>query len=52
MIYVVRTADRMYTDAVYDNFDDMAKDWAVDIMAGFNYFIVMTVDCAKTMGYV
>ena len=52
MIYVVRTADRSYTDAVYDNFDDMIKDWAADILAGYNYFIVMLVDTARSFGYI
>ena len=51
MIFVVRTSDRMFTDAVYDNFDDMVSDWGADILAGFNYFVVMTFNCAKDMGY-
>ncbi len=52
MIYIVRTADRAYTDAVYDNFDDMVKDWGSDIISGYNYFVVMMTDAARSMHYI
>ena len=44
MQYIVRTADRAFTDAIYDDFDDMITDWGDAILSGWNYFMVTFAD--------
>jgi hypothetical protein len=34
MKYQILTADGCFTEAWYDNWDDMIRDWAVEIRAG------------------
>lgn len=43
MEYIVRTADRLWTEAYYDNFADMVRDWKTEIMAGTHYFMVTMI---------
>jgi hypothetical protein len=40
MTYTVRTIDRCFTEAHYDNFEEMVQDWSSEIMAGTHYFLV------------
>lgn len=40
MEYVVRTADRLWTEAHYESFEEMIRDWAAEIVAGSHYFMV------------
>ena len=40
MTYTVRTADRMWTEAVYTDFCEMIRDWARELKAGTHYYIM------------
>lgn len=40
MTYIVRTADRCFTEAHYSCFSTMVEDWGAEIIAGTHYFMV------------
>jgi len=40
MTYTVRTTDRLWTEAHYDNFADMVRDWSSEILSGTHYYII------------
>jgi hypothetical protein len=40
MAYIVRTADRCFTEAHYDSLAELVQHWESEILGGTHYFMV------------
>lgn len=45
MEYIIRTADRAFTEANYDSLAEALLDWAREISAGTHYLLVVLRQC-------